>query len=52
MGKGRKRYSRMGKRRSEEGGTAGWGRDDQKEEVQQDGKETIRRRRYSRMGKR
>ena len=55
----------MGKRRPEGGGAAGWGRDDQKEEVQQergrddqkeevqqDGEETTRRRRCSRMGKR
>ena len=28
----------MGKRRQEGGGTVGWGRDDKKEEIQQDGK--------------
>ena len=42
----RRRYSRIGKRRSEGGGgTAGLGRYDQEEEVQQGGEETIRRRR-------
>ena len=36
----------MGKSRSEGGGTAGWRRDDKKDEVQQDREETISRRRY------
>ena len=42
----------MGKRRLEGGGAAGWGRVVQKEEVQQDGEGTIRRMRYSKIGKR